>query len=785
MSEKEEVSVIAVSFTSLRERARNHRWVVYAYCFSVVSLTAGIVYGWPALRQELKRENPEQWSSETALGAAFTAGAWSTQGLRFFTGVARDRYGTAFVATACLFAIAVGSVGVAISESAAMIGVSLFAQGIGSGVQLCVQPVVADLFPTYAGAVLASLSGAFQISGLVYLLLTKLFATRRSGFLVYAALLVLLAVVAVWILPWGLATSSNDATDKPEGQGELEADDDVEDDKVANSKHPTVVLEESELTEGSKQIHTKRSLPNGDSESQQAADGEPGNSGTQQLSSPSAWDHVFSWKFLGLVQWFSLVITPLQYYVGALGFQLEEKGDDSGKYSDMYSILYGCAAVLSPAGGYLADKITLGAAHGMATSLSAVSFFFLASDRIPLKWQSIGLACNATGRMWVFATFFAHVGRRFGYQHFGTLAGLALLTSAIVSLLQYPLLAAAAHGQASASKYCTPRMLALRQNAREKSRGGVVDILRDDAVINYHADFVRLLATRQKEAILHFVNFEMHQSKSTAGRGTAPRPCPFSTPRCSIHSSYKPQTVLRTSHTRLAKRQHCAALPSASSHQRSTATIMRTSSQDATPFPLTRPSSGKETRFPFVGISFPTDLSQSNQRSSASPKRQAARPTKPPATQSPLTKLLQETSLEFWLKPEKHHTEMTPTLTEPNVALLSSHGGIGVSLPGSPKHEATSSLVPSSPLKMLAETMVNRTPRITILSPTLAAYETEAVENTLPPDQACERFAPLLQASTNKAADSKVPGVSTTKTLTPHASMKRTVASVGICSPPT
>ena len=84
----------------------------------------------------------------------------------------------------------------------------------------------------------------------------------------------------------------------------------------------------------------------------------------------------------------------------------------------------------------------------MATSLSAVSFFVLASDRIPLEWQSIGLACNATGRMWVFATFFAHVGRQFGYQHFGTLAGLALLTSAIVSLLQYPLLAAAAHGQA-------------------------------------------------------------------------------------------------------------------------------------------------------------------------------------------------------------------------------------------------------------------------------------------------------------------------------------------------
>ena len=434
----------AVSLTSLRERARQNRWIVYAYSFSVVSLTAGIVYGWPALRQELKGESPEQWSSETSLGAAFTAGAWSTQGLRFFTGMARDRYGTAVVVTACLFAVAVGSVGVAISDSATMIGLSLFAQGIGSGVQLCVQPVVADLFPTYAGAVLASLSGAFQISGLVYLLIGKVFTTRRTGFLVYTALLLLLAIAAVWLLPWGL-TQGVDETNELEGQAKSN---DEDDDNVANSRHPTLAVEESELPESSKQISTIEALPSGDSESQ-AADAEPESSAMPPQSSLSVWDHILSWKFLGLVQWFSLVITPLQYYVGSIGFQLEERGDDSGKYSDMYSILYGCAAVLSPAGGYLADKITLGAAHGMATSLCAVSFFFLASDRISLEWQSIGLACNATGRMWVFATFFAHVGRQFGYQHYGTLAGLALLTSAVVSLLQYALIAAAAHGLAT------------------------------------------------------------------------------------------------------------------------------------------------------------------------------------------------------------------------------------------------------------------------------------------------------------------------------------------------
>lgn len=77
-----------------------------------------------------------------------------------------------------------------------------------------------------------------------------------------------------------------------------------------------------------------------------------------------------------------------------------------------------------------------------------------------LQVQSIGLACNAIGRMWIFGTFSTHVVRVFGYQHFGTLAGLGLLTSAAVSVLQYPLIAAAANGKADAMNWLSGCILA-------------------------------------------------------------------------------------------------------------------------------------------------------------------------------------------------------------------------------------------------------------------------------------------------------------------------------------
>jgi MFS family permease len=131
--------------------------------------------------------------SEKTLGAVFTVGAWSAQGGRFFTGLARDRFGTSAITCVCLVMVAFGSLGIALSDpnKPIALGTSMFAIGLGSGVQLCVLPV-AGLFPESSGIISSSLAGAFHISGILFLALTSGSKSRKVAFLNYSAALLLL-----------------------------------------------------------------------------------------------------------------------------------------------------------------------------------------------------------------------------------------------------------------------------------------------------------------------------------------------------------------------------------------------------------------------------------------------------------------------------------------------------------------------------------------------------------------------------------------------------------------
>ena len=67
-----------------------------------------------------------------------------------------------------------------------------------------------------------------------------------------------------------------------------------------------------------------------------------------------------------------------------------------------------------------------------------------------LKGQTSGLVVYGIARMFVFGMYFTNIAKRFGYTNHGTLTGLGLLVSAVVSLLQYPLIALAVDGKATA-----------------------------------------------------------------------------------------------------------------------------------------------------------------------------------------------------------------------------------------------------------------------------------------------------------------------------------------------
>ena len=131
------------------------RIALFALAFVASSLVAGTVYGWPPLRALLLRERGEL--SEKRLARHFTAGSWSVQGGRFVAGVSRDRVGTRFTCCACLAFVVGGALALGASEATndAALTLGMFGLGLGSGVQLCVQPVAA-LFPESASTVMSS-----------------------------------------------------------------------------------------------------------------------------------------------------------------------------------------------------------------------------------------------------------------------------------------------------------------------------------------------------------------------------------------------------------------------------------------------------------------------------------------------------------------------------------------------------------------------------------------------------------------------------------------------------
>ena len=457
------------------------RWILYSFCFLTVSAATGIVYGWPALRKQLQKDGTTL--DESSLGAVYTVGAWSTQGGRFFVGLARDRFGTKWVVVLCILCVALGSVGVAWSDPSNItaLSVSLFLLGLGSGVQLCVQPV-AGLFPKTAGTALASLSGAFQISGLVFLALTTgdSVGTRDVRFSIFALLLIVLCVAAMILLPKGKSfvldhpSSENDAAKHDEtrngNSGNLPASSSTNAGGTGAPVQRSTSLEGPMLLEaGSSSNQTTEQSLKQSIEDESKADyditGRRENRVVALLpdnpiieseheheaisdAPPTVWSQMKTSEYILLCLWLSVCIIPLQYYIGSIGFQLEEQGDDDGFYTDLFSILYAGSIVFSPAGGFLSDKLSLGITQGLATWMCAASFFILGSD-VSLNAQAVGLLLYGIGRLLVFGMYFTNCGKRFGYTNFGTLAGLGLLVSALFSLIQYPMIAGAAKGQST------------------------------------------------------------------------------------------------------------------------------------------------------------------------------------------------------------------------------------------------------------------------------------------------------------------------------------------------
>jgi len=221
---------------------------------------------------------------------------------------------------------------------------------------------------------------------MVFLVIINLFHDKKNGFLCLAGLIFALILVSLLILP---SESSFDSSSIVS----------------ISSKYPK---ETDQLLSPQKEI-------------------------------PSALSQIFTIEYFLLTLWFSICVLPLQYYLGTIGYQLEVKGDISGHYTKVQNITYGSGAILSPILGHIVDCCGFGLSQLVASILNACSFFILASDTICLRGQVLGFICYAIGRLLVYAVYFSKVGKTFGFKNYGTLVGIGLVTSAMLSLLQYPL----------------------------------------------------------------------------------------------------------------------------------------------------------------------------------------------------------------------------------------------------------------------------------------------------------------------------------------------------------
>ncbi len=136
-----------MTFTETRnDNASYNPCILYVFSFITVSLSSGMVYGYPHLRANLIYNGSTL--SDSQLGIVFTVGSWAALASDFAFGILRDKYGTKYITFLSLLCAAAGCTGLAFSSeiSVVSLSISFFFVGLGSGGQLCLQPV-ASLFP--------------------------------------------------------------------------------------------------------------------------------------------------------------------------------------------------------------------------------------------------------------------------------------------------------------------------------------------------------------------------------------------------------------------------------------------------------------------------------------------------------------------------------------------------------------------------------------------------------------------------------------------------------------
>ncbi|GAB4813661.1 hypothetical protein N2152v2_000707 [Parachlorella kessleri] len=163
-----------------------------------------------------------------------------------------------------------------------------------------------------------------------------------------------------------------------------------------------------------------------------------------ELRKKSFKEQFLSSESFGMGVFYTLNVFFMQFYLGTMRLQLEDKGDNDHTLTNFGNIVVAFAFVTIPVIGWLLDKKGYGWTLGTINALAVLASAFQATP--PLGLQVVSILLWMVARFFMYSSYFAIFGALFGFRNFGRLVAIDNTFNGLFGLLQYPLTYLGIHG---------------------------------------------------------------------------------------------------------------------------------------------------------------------------------------------------------------------------------------------------------------------------------------------------------------------------------------------------
>lgn len=374
----------------------------------------------------------------------FTIASFMNNFITFPNGFLFDRYGTMATRLISVFFYTTGTLMVALSSKA--LSVLLFPAlsfiAVGGIMFLLTNMQVGNLFASRRATVITLYSGAFDSSSTVFFIIKVLYEngiSLRASFLFLSACGIIHLLRTLFLMPikhipysvpknytYGMNCNKSNSYNVEEQESQKKQSEETELDPIGPDNDP---LTTALTTEQTPTRNEKKSF----------------------------WSFVLSWFFLWHLVWLSVMQLRHYLFIGTLNAMLNRLAHQDpvtvSHYTNAFAFTQLTGILYAPWNGMLMDRhkgkaLNPGETEKDADLRSSVLSLFITSVQcllfsicatipvLPLQYFTFFL--QVLNRSFLYGGNAAFINIAFPAEHFGTLYGLVMSLSAVVSLLQYP-----------------------------------------------------------------------------------------------------------------------------------------------------------------------------------------------------------------------------------------------------------------------------------------------------------------------------------------------------------